>query len=260
MIDGLEADVVTLALADDIDAIWPARRPRRRGLAERLPNNSAPYTSTIVFLVRKGNPKGIHDWDDLVKPGVRGHHAEPEDLRRPLWYLAAWGYALDRTANRRRQRASSCSGSSRTCRCSTPAPAARRRPSRSAGIGDVLIAWENEAFLIGAGARRRTVRDRLPLAHHPGEPPVAVVENVVDRRGTRKVARPTCASSTRPRPGDHRPPLLPAARRGGAEGHGDRFPADAAPSPSTSGSAAGPRRRPSTSPTAASSTRSSSRR
>ena len=134
MIDGLEADVVTLALAYDIDAI------QRRGLIapgwqSRLPHNSTPYTSAIVFLVRKGNPKGIRDWDDLVKPGVSVITPNPKTSGGARWnYLAAWGYARgQRRRRRRRRRATSSRACSGTCRCSIRARGLRRRRSCSAG-------------------------------------------------------------------------------------------------------------------------------
>ena len=126
VIDGLEADVVTLALAYDIDAIAEKARLLPADWQKRLPHNSAPYTSTIVFLVRKGNPKGIKDWDDLVKPGVAVITPNPKTSGGARWnYLAAWGYALKQPGGneakaQRLRRASS----TRTCRCSTPARAA----------------------------------------------------------------------------------------------------------------------------------------
>ena len=133
VIDGLEADVVTLALAYDIDQIAEKGGLLPANWQSRLPNNSSPYTSTIVFLVRKGNPKGIKDWGDLVKPGRLGHHAQPQDLgRRPLELPGRLGLGL---ASARRQRGHAPRRSSpsctRTCRCSMPAPAAPPRRSWS---------------------------------------------------------------------------------------------------------------------------------
>ena len=149
VIDGLQADVVTLALAYDIDAIADEGAAVAADWQKRLPDNSAPYTSTIVFLVRKGNPKGIKDWDDLVKPGVSVITPNPKTSGGARWnYLAAWAYALQQARQRRGQGPRvRCARSSRTFRCSTPAPAAPPRPSSQRGIGDVLLSWENEAFL-----------------------------------------------------------------------------------------------------------------
>ena len=130
IIDGLEADVVTLALAYDIDAISEKAGLLPANWQSRLPNNSAPYSSTITFLVRKGNPKGIKDWDDLVKPGISVITPNPKTSGVARWnYLAAWGYALKKPAAMKPKRRNLSSASSRTCRCSTRAPAARRPPS-----------------------------------------------------------------------------------------------------------------------------------
>ena len=126
MIDGLEADVVTLALAYDIDALHQQAKLIPANWQKRLPNNSAPYTSTIVFLVRKGNPKGIKDWDDLVKPGVAVITPNPKTSGGARWnYLAAWGYALKQSGgDERKAQGVRRRSSTRTCRCSTPARAA----------------------------------------------------------------------------------------------------------------------------------------
>jgi sulfate/thiosulfate-binding protein len=188
VIDGLEADVVTLALAYDIDAI------AEKGLIasdwqKRLPHNAAPYTSTYVFLVRKGNPKGIKDWGDLVKPGVSVITANPKTSGGARWgYLAAWGYALkqkggsDATAREFVQRLyKNVPVLDSGARGSTVTFAER-------GIGDVLLAWENEAHLslkeFGAG-RFDIVYPSLSVL---AEPPVAVVDKVAAKRGTRHVA------------------------------------------------------------------------
>ncbi|MGB3424433.1 MAG: sulfate ABC transporter substrate-binding protein [Castellaniella sp.] len=189
VIDGLQADVVTLALAPDIDAI-AARGAIRPDWQQQNPLNSAPYTSTIVFLVRKGNPKGIHDWGDLIKPGVQVITPNPKTSGGARWnYLAAWGYALrqpggDETKAREfvgklyRQVPVLDSGA----RGSTTTFIER-------GIGDVLLAWENEAFL----AIRELGPDKadivVPSVSILAEPPVAVVDKVVDARGTRAVAQ-----------------------------------------------------------------------
>jgi len=188
VIDGLEADVVTLALAFDIDAI------ARAGLIDkdwqtRLPNNSTPYTSTIVFLVRKGNPKGITDWGDLVKPGIQVITPNPKTSGGAQWnYLAAWQYARTRPG-----------GSDATARAfvtalyeNVPVLDAGARGSTNTfvqrGLGDVLLAWENEAYLAVAEAK-----GQLDIVAPPtsilAEPPVAVVDTVATRRGTAAVAR-----------------------------------------------------------------------
>ncbi|MEO8275718.1 MAG: sulfate ABC transporter substrate-binding protein [Thermoanaerobaculia bacterium] len=187
VIDGLEADVVTLALAFDIDAI------ARVGLLpaswqERLPNNSTPYTSTILFLVRKGNPKGIKDWDDLAKPGVSVITPNPKTSGGARWnYLAAWGWAEKKygSEERARQFVSAIFGN-------VPVLDTGARGSTvtfvERGIGDVLIAWENEALLslreFGDGKFEIVTPSSSILA----EPPVALVDKNADRRGTRKVA------------------------------------------------------------------------
>jgi sulfate transport system substrate-binding protein len=187
VIDGLEADVVTLALAYDIDAIAKA------GLLpanwqQRLPHNSTPYTSTIVFLVRKGNPKGIHDWPDLGKPGISVITPNPKTSGGARWnYLAAWGSVLKAGGDETQAR----DLLSRIFR-NVPVLDTGARGSTvtfvERGIGDVLIAWENEALLsmkeLGAAKLEIVVPPRSILA----EPPVAVVDRIADRRGTRKVA------------------------------------------------------------------------
>jgi sulfate/thiosulfate-binding protein len=187
VIDGLEADVVTLALAYDIDSI------AKSGLIDpawqkRLPNNSAPYTSTIVFLVRKGNPKGIKDWADLVKPGVSVITPNPKTSGGARWnYLAAWEYA--------KRLPNSTDASVREFVTSlyknVPVLDSGARGSTTTfvqrGIGDVLLAWENEAHLA-----RREAGDAFEIIVPPisilAEPPVALVDKVVDRKGTRQVA------------------------------------------------------------------------
>ncbi len=189
VIDGLDADVVTLALAYDIDEIAEKSKVIAPDWQKRLPHNSAPYTSTYVFLVRKGNPKGLRDWGDLVKPGVSVVTANPKTSGGARWgYLAAYGYALrapggndakarDFIARLFRQVPVLDSGA----RGATVTFADR-------GIGDVLLAWENEAHL----ARKEFGADKFDIVYPPtsilAEPPIAVVDKVVDRRGTRKVA------------------------------------------------------------------------
>jgi sulfate transport system substrate-binding protein len=174
VIDGLPADVVTLALAYDIDAIAKSPgAPIAANWQSRLPNNSAPYYSTIVFLVRKGNPKGVKDWDDLVKPGVKVITPNPKTSGGARWnYLAAWGYAQRKYGS--------------------PAKAREfvtklfRNVQR--GQGDVLLAWENEAFLAVNELGKGKFDIVVPSVSILAEPPVAVVDKVVDRKGTRAAA------------------------------------------------------------------------
>jgi sulfate transport system substrate-binding protein len=189
VIDGLDADVVTLALAYDIDALYEHGGLVAPNWQERLPHNSAPYTSTVVFLVRKGNPKDIKDWEDLVRPGVSVITPNPKTSGGARWnYLAAWGYARERwkgDANRAR-------GFVTRLYRNVPVLDSGARGSTTTfvqrGIGDVLLSWENEAFL----ALNKLGKDRfqivVPSVSILAEPPVSVVDRVVDRRGTRAVA------------------------------------------------------------------------
>ncbi|MFN3814584.1 sulfate ABC transporter substrate-binding protein [Brevundimonas sp.] len=188
IIDGLEADVATLALAGDIDEL------AQRGLVAqnwetRLPNNSAPYTSTIVFLVRKGNPKAIRDWPDLVREGVQVITPNPKTSGGARWnYLAAWGDALRRPG-----------GSETTARAfvgelfrHVPVLDTGARGSTTTfvqrGIGDVLLAWENEAFLAVEELGPDSVDIVVPPYSILAEPSVTVVDRIVDRKGSRAVA------------------------------------------------------------------------
>jgi sulfate transport system substrate-binding protein len=187
VIDGLKADVVTLALAWDIDAI-AAKGLLASGWQQRLPLNASPYTSTIVFLVRKGNPKGIRDWDDLVKPGTSVITPNPKTSGGARWnYLAAWGYALQKygSAGRAKKFVADLYRN-------VPVLDAGARGSTvtfvERGVGDVLLAWESEAYL----ARRQFGNDRFEIVAPPrsilAEPPVAVVDAIADRKGTRAAA------------------------------------------------------------------------
>jgi len=188
VIDGLEADVVTLALAYDIDAI-AAQGLIAPDWQKRLPQNSAPYTSTIVFLVRKGNPKGIRDWDDLVKPGVSVITPNPKTSGGARWnYLAAWGYALKKPGG---SEASAKDFVARLYKNVEVLDSGARGSTTTfvkRQIGDVFISWENEAFLaieeLGPGQFELVVPSVSILA----EPPVTVVDKVADKHGTRKVA------------------------------------------------------------------------
>jgi sulfate/thiosulfate-binding protein len=187
VIDGLQADIVTLALAYDIDAI-AAKGLIPADWQKRLPLNASPYTSTIVFLVRKGNPKGIKDWDDLIKSGVSVITPNPKTSGGARWnYLAAWGYALKKfgSADQAKQFVGKLYGN-------VPVLDSGARGSTvtfvERGVGDVLLAWENEAFL----AQREFGKDKFEIVSPPrsilAEPPVAVVDKVADSKGTRAVA------------------------------------------------------------------------
>ncbi len=189
VIDGIEADVVTLALAYDIDEIAAKSKQLAPDWQKRLRHNSAPYTSTYIFLVRKGNPKAIHDWSDLVKPGVAIVTANPKTSGGARWgYLAAYGYAL------RQPGGNDARARDFVARLFHQVPVldsgARGATVTFAdrGIGDVLLAWENEAHL----ALKEFGADKFEIVYPPSsilaEPPVAVVDKVVDKHGTRKVA------------------------------------------------------------------------
>lgn len=189
VIDGLDADVVTLALAYDVDAIAKARL-LPADWQKRLPHNSSPYTSTIVFLVRKGNPKGIRDWDDLVKPGVAIIPANPKTSGAARWaYLSAWGFALKKYGNDE-GKAKEFIG---YFYANVPVLDSGARGATTTfverGIGDVLVGWENEAYLalreFGAGKFEIVTPSISILA----EPTVTLVDKVVKRRGTEAVAQ-----------------------------------------------------------------------
>ena len=190
VIDGIEADVATLALAYDIDEIAERAKLLPTEWQGRLKHNSSPYTSTYIFLVRKGNPKGIKDWGDLVKPGVSIITANPKTSGGARWgYLAAYGYALKQPG-----------GNDATARdfvarlfSNVPVLDSGARGSTvtfaERGIGDVLLAWENEAWL----SLKEFGPDKFDIVYPPtsilAEPPVTLVDKVVDKRGTRAVAQ-----------------------------------------------------------------------
>jgi sulfate transport system substrate-binding protein len=190
VIDGLPADVVTLALAYDIDAIATQGKLLPANWQSRLPNNSSPYTSTIVFLVRKGNPKGIKDWGDLARPGVSVITPNPKTSGGARWnYLAAWAWALRQPG-----------GSPATAEAfvgklfkNVPVLDTGARGSLTTfaqrGIGDVLISWENEAFLATKDLDKDKFQIVVPSVSILAEPPVAVVDKVALRRKTSDVAR-----------------------------------------------------------------------
>jgi sulfate transport system substrate-binding protein len=190
VIDGLQADVVTLALAFDIDVLVERGRLIEPGWQSRLPHNSSPYTSTIVFLVRRGNPKGIRDWGDLTKPGVQVVTPNPKTSGGARWnYLAAWGWQLRQPGGTE----ASAQEFVRAVYRAVPVLDSGARASLTTfaqrNVGDVFLSWENEAFL----ALQEFGSDRFeivtPSASILAEPPVAVVDRNVDRRGTRRQAQ-----------------------------------------------------------------------
>ncbi len=187
VIDGLQADVVTLALAYDIDAI-AAKGLTGADWQKRLPQNASPYTSTIVFLVRKGNPKGIKDWGDLIKPGIEVITPNPKTSGGARWnYLAAWGFAQKTYGSAEKAKQFVADLYKNVPVLDTGARGATVTFVER-DVGDVLLAWENEAFLalreFGADKFEIVAPKRSILA----EPPVAVVDTVVDKKGTRTVA------------------------------------------------------------------------
>jgi sulfate transport system substrate-binding protein len=187
VIDGLQADVVTLALAYDIDEI-AARGLIAKDWQKRLPQNASPYTSTIVFLVRKGNPKGIKDWDDLARAGLKIITPNPKTSGGARWnYLAAWGHALKKSGSDDKAR-----DFVRNIYRNVPVLDTGARGSTvtfvERNVGDVLIAWENEAFLSINEFGKDKFEIVVPSVSILAEPPVAVVDRVVDRKGTRAAA------------------------------------------------------------------------
>ncbi len=188
VIDGLDADVVTLALAYDIDAI------AEKGILapdwqKKLPHNASPYTSTIVFLVRKGNPKAIKDWNDLVKPGVEIITPNPKTSGGARWnYLAAWGYALKQPGGNDAKAQEFVKKLYANVKVLDSGARGATTTFVERGIGDVLIAWENEAYLSVKELGPDKFEIVTPSLSILAEPPVAVVDKVVDKKGTRKVA------------------------------------------------------------------------
>ena len=190
VIDGLEADVLTLALAYDIDEVAERGKLLNPGWQKRLKHNSAPYTSTYIFLVRKGNPKRIKTWDDLIKPGVSVITANPKTSGGARWgYLAAYGWALKQPGG------NDASAKEFVAKLFANVPVLDSGARGSTvtfaerGVGDVLLAWESEAHL----SLKEFGADRFDIVYPPvsilAEPPVAVVDRVVDKRGTRAVAQ-----------------------------------------------------------------------
>jgi sulfate/thiosulfate transport system substrate-binding protein len=189
VIDGLQADVVTLALAYDIDAI-AERGLLPKNWQSRLPNNSAPFFSTMVFLVRKGNPKKIKDWNDLVRPGVSVIMPNPKTSGGARWnYLAAWGYALKQNKNDEARAKEFV----RALYKNVPVLDSGARGATTTfvqrGIGDVLVGWENEAFLAVKELGRDKFDIVMPSTSILAEPPVAMIDRVAARHGTADVAK-----------------------------------------------------------------------
>lgn len=190
VIDGLAADVVTLALAYDIDMIAQRGRLLPLDWQKRLPDNSCPYTSTIVFLVRKGNPKGIKDWDDLVKPGIAVITPNPKTSGGARWnYLAAWGYALKKFGNDEAKAKDFVSRLYQNVPVLDSGARGATTTFVQRGIGDVLIAWENEALLSLKETGLGQVEIVTPSLSIVAEPPVAWVDRMVKKHGTLEVAK-----------------------------------------------------------------------
>jgi sulfate transport system substrate-binding protein len=189
VVDGLEADVVTLALAWDVDALYREGKLIPKDWQKRLPDNSCPYTSTIVFVVRKGNPKGIHDWGDLVRDGVSVITPNPKTSGGARWnYLAAWHWALTQPGGNEQKARDFVTKLFHNVPVLDTGARGSTTTFAERGIGDVLIAWENEAFLLEREIAKGKVEIVVPGTSILAEPPVTVVDRYVDKHGTRKVA------------------------------------------------------------------------
>lgn len=189
VIDGLAADVVTLALAADIDAIATKTGKIPADWQKKLPNNASPYTSTIVFLVKKGNPKGIKNWDDLIKPGIAVITPNPKTSGGARWnYLAAWGYGLKKFNGDEAKTKEFVKALYKNVPVLDTGARGSTITFAQRGIGDVLLAWENEAFLANEEFGKDKFDIVVPSQSVLAEPPVAVVDGNVDSKGTRKLA------------------------------------------------------------------------
>jgi sulfate/thiosulfate transport system substrate-binding protein len=189
VIDGLEADVVTLGLAGDVDQLVKNGGLVQADWQKRLANNSAPYTSTIVFLVRKGNPKGVKDWTDLAKDGVEVVTPNPKTSGGARWnYLAAWGYALKQPGGTDDKAKELVGRIYKNTKVLDSGARGALTTFTERGIGDVLISWENEAYLAAKELGPDKFEIITPSISILAEPSVAIVDKVVDKRGTRKVA------------------------------------------------------------------------
>ncbi|HJY76420.1 MAG TPA: sulfate ABC transporter substrate-binding protein [Burkholderiales bacterium] len=190
IVDGLQADVATLALAYDIDVLADQARLVPADWQKRLPHNSSPYTSTVIFLVRKGNPKRIKDWSDLVKPGVAVITPNPKTSGSARWnYLAAWGYALRRPGGNEASAKDFVAALYRNVPVLDSGARGATTTFVERGIGDVLINWENEILLAASELGKDRFEIVVPPTSILTEPTVALVDKVVDKRGTRKVAQ-----------------------------------------------------------------------
>ena len=189
VIDGLDADVVTLALAADIDAIAERSGKIPRDWQHRLPDNSAPYTSTIVFVVKKGNPQGIKDWSDIARPGVRVITPNPKTSGGARWnYLAAWGYAQDAFGGDEAKVRDFVGSIYKNAPVLDTGARGSTTSFAQRALGDVLLAWENEAFLILKEFGEDAFEIVVPSMSILAEPSVALVDGNVDQKGTREAA------------------------------------------------------------------------
>ena len=247
VIDGLEADVVTLALAWDVEALVTHGGFVKPGWQQRLPHNSAPYTSTVVFVVRAGNPKKIRDWDDLARDGVSVITPNPKTSGGARWnYLAAWGYALGKPGGDERQARAFVGRILKNVPVFDSGARGSTTTFLQRGIGDVLVAWENEAHLAVEEVGRGGFEIVVPSVSILAEPTVAVVDKVVDKRGTRALAEAYLKYLyARGGAADRGQAPLPPAHAGSATPPPSRR---CASSPWTRSSAAGRRRTRSTSP------------
>ncbi|PAR27521.1 sulfate ABC transporter substrate-binding protein [Vibrio metoecus] len=188
VINGIESDVVTLALAQDIDAIASSGKIAK-DWQSRLPHNSAPYTSTIVFLVRKGNPKNIQDWDDLTRENIEVITPNPKTSGGARWnYLAAWGYALKKSNNDEVYAQQFVKSIYSNVKVLDTGARGSSNTFIEREIGDVLITWENEALLAINKIENHNVEIIIPSTSILAEPTVSIVDNVVDKKGTRAIA------------------------------------------------------------------------
>jgi sulfate/thiosulfate transport system substrate-binding protein len=189
IIDGLEADVATLALGYDVDALHEKGGLIPKDWQKRLPNNSAPYTSTIVFVVRKGNPKGVKDWGDLAKPGLKVITPNPKTSGGARWnYLAAWGWALKKFGGDQAKVKEYVSALYKNVPVLDSGARGSTTTFAQRGIGDVFISWENEAFLVLSQFGKDKFEIVAPSVSILAEPPVAVVDKNASKHGTAKVA------------------------------------------------------------------------
>jgi sulfate transport system substrate-binding protein len=190
VIDGLEADIVTLALAYDIDAIAERAKLIPKNWQKRLPHNSAPYTSTVAFVVRKGNPKGIKGWDDLVRPGISVISPNPKTSGVARWnYLAAWGYALKKSGGDENKAREFITRLYKNVPVLDSGARGATTTFIERGIGDVLLNWENEVLLTIKELASGKFEIVVPSSSILAEPTVSLVDKVVDKRGTRAVAQ-----------------------------------------------------------------------